>query len=719
MQINRVSKIKNLILVSLSALLISFIVHSNLFTVAKAVFKDIARGNQYERAEKVLSAEQRINETGGAEFVISGVTDYVQMLHLTLQQPTAEHIVVQVYGATGEGGQQLTHIGDILFFPEQQEGQMEIHQFIDGLVIRQVSPDSGVVDDIHIIPVDKAVINSNYMTTSTYIVNGLVSYYQQQGFAGAKKIITTFLLIVLCYILLKIRIPATFDKRLIYGGIGILDIIMGAVFAKIALQYSEFIAYRNSIICIGVLCILAVTFTAFFLFIRKTAIHRVYGFAGLMMGLVFMIALPVYQVPDEPTHLYAAYDLSNWVMGQGMAEDGEIAMRKSDYEMPVQTGQFTPQDYERYYSSFFEKSHCNTLVDTDCLAAQTWHYQYVMGALGITIGRLLGWGAVPTFMLGRFLSLLLFVTMVSYAIKKLPVGKMVMFTLALLPMTVQQSMSFSYDTVLIPVIFVTVSLSVRLAYCDDGEMNKGDYILLAVCAMACMPAKGHAYFLAGFLPILALLKKGNLSKTKRQRVWIILALALLSLVATTLLQNIIFPNLKEMPEGYVNYIEWADAEGYTIGGLLSQPVLLLKIVFRTITGYGPYYLETFLGNRLGWLEIYISNIGLQLLFFILVIACIPRKENTVQFSKSTRAVLWLVGILEIMFIFAGFLLAWTPVSEGAIAGVQGRYFIPAIVTILISFQGRWAKISENVDRPLGFALVATLCWVTVNVVSWI
>ena len=40
-----------------------------------------------------------------------------------------------------------------------------------------------------------------------------------------------------------------------------------------------------------------------------------------------------------------------------------------------------------------------------------------------------------------------------------------------------------------------------------------------------------------------------------------------------------------------------------------------------------------------------------------------------------------------MFIFAGLLLAWTPINTVLVQGVQGRYFIPVALPLLLGLGG--------------------------------
>ena len=685
--------------------------------MSKNILKDVVYGGHYDRDEKVIGASLWSEQANREGTVFRNVNEYVQTVTLQFEEPAVTDTTIQIYSASGDNMETRTHLADTTVYPGGTGCQIEIHKYVDNIVAYQTSPYSGNVADITPVKIAEAITNANYMNPLTYARISTKDYLLQNGMAPLKKIMVTFVLIMFTLFLMKRELPKKYDKRIVVAGTVLIDLMMAGWFVSRAMRQAAYPSYRNAILLMGMISVMAVTLVVYLLIIRRWELYRVYAIAGFLMGLVFMILLPVYQVPDETVHLNAAYEVSNWMMGEKLAEDGTIYMRPQDQQMEVQTGQFTPESYERYYSSIFEKANHDQVIKTNHEAAQTWHYQYVVSSLGITIGRLLGMGPGFTFLLGRLFSLIAFVAMTTYAIKKTPVGKMILFVLALLPMTVQQSMSYSYDAILIPTVFLTVALSLHLAYGDYSDISIGEYVVLTLSGIACTMAKGHAYFATAFLPLVVLLNRKNKQKREIRNVVIIALICLASFVVTYKIQGIIFPYTDTVPEGYQNYIAWADSEGYTIAGLLSHPAQLLKIIYHTITGYTPYYLETFLGNRLGWLELYLSDTCLQIIFFGLVLASVPRKDNPTQVSLGTSLALWGTGILEIMLIFAGFLISWTPITETAICGVQGRYFIPVAVLILMAFRGKFAKVSSRLDAPLCVTSVVMLCWVVTSVIS--
>lgn len=59
----------------------------------------------------------------------------------------------------------------------------------------------------------------------------------------------------------------------------------------------------------------------------------------------------------------------------------------------------------------------------------------ILSALGITIGRVLGLGAVPVYYLGRLFNFAGFVALAYFAVRFTPVGKRIFMVASCLPMT--------------------------------------------------------------------------------------------------------------------------------------------------------------------------------------------------------------------------------------------------------------------------------------------
>lgn len=116
-----------------------------------------------------------------------------------------------------------------------------------------------------------------------------------------------------------------------------------------------------------------------------------------------------------------------------------------------------------------------------------WHlnknnFQYLPPAIGMLIGQLIypSTGVMLTF--GRLFNLLFYIAAIYFAIKKAKFGKWTMTAVALLPMSLQQAVSVSYDVFFYTTIFFGFSLMTNLVT-HHGRLKRKDYlpVILVIC----------------------------------------------------------------------------------------------------------------------------------------------------------------------------------------------------------------------------------------------
>ena len=70
-----------------------------------------------------------------------------------------------------------------------------------------------------------------------------------------------------------------------------------------------------------------------------------------------------------------------------------------------------------------------------------------------------------------------------------------------------------------------------------------------------------------------------------------------------------------------------------------------------------------------------------------------------------------MSVITILFILTGMLLSWTPLSCSQIEGVQGRYFLPIALIMLLPLRGSRLRIGTGYDGHLLAALPAVYMFV--------
>lgn len=458
-----------------------------------------------------------------------------------------------------------------------------------------------------------------------------------------------------------------------------------------------------TLIMIGFLILICVVYTMINYF--QIDLWKVYILAGAFLGLLYLLIIPIYVVPDEPSHLYSAYQVSNSMFGIDMTEDGTIMMRRDDAECVLEAKNISRLYYDQYYDKVLNLSVKNDeMVSTANEPVSTYSYLYFISGFGITLGRLLQLATVPTYLLGALFNYLLFFFAVIYSIKKIPFGKTVVFLWALLPMTLQQTSSFSYDAIVFSLSVIIISLSLRLAYVEREKIKKNEWIVLFICVMLLAPVKGYALLPLCILPFLIFIKKRNEDK-KILYYTIGLAVGLVIIICTTIcFNNYGSANLNEDSDEEIVTI-YSGEQGFTIEYLIQHPMELFTIICNTIYKNGDFYFNTLLGNSLGWFELNIPLFSVLPYFVMLILAGMKRKEEALYLGKGEKVYLNMLAVMGISLACVGMLLTWTPITAEWIEGIQGRYFLPFIMLPFLTIRSNKIEVDADVDKKIIFSAV--------------
>lgn len=445
---------------------------------------------------------------------------------------------------------------------------------------------------------------------------------------------------------------------------------------------------------------------------RQIPMERIYLIAGLGMGLVFALIIPLMAAPDEPVHLYTAYDVSDTMLG---VHGDTVNMRAEDAQKYYKSTGLMRNDYVSQYDGIFGGITAKEIIPTNYDATGTPRYIYFPAALGLTVGRLLGLGTTLTYLLGRLFNMLMFVAAVYYAIKKMPFGKGVVFVWALLPIVLQQTSSFSYDAPIFSLSIVLIAATLNLVYAADEvslkqgvwKSRRGTVIVLLLSCLLLLPCKGHAFLPLVALPLMLLpglwrkhrdsiyALKEKIKPWMKVVFWGIAALVFVAvcLFAVRILQNVTAPeNINN------NYIEWADRNGYTVGYFIKKPISLIEILINTVWFKCDTYLNQMLGGSLGWIEIEVPWVFVIAFLLLLVYAALRREGDTQLISTGQRIWFLLVFAGICALALAGMLLYWTPNSMQTIEGVQGRYFLPALTLGVLALRTKKTTVSAEADN---------------------
>lgn len=475
-------------------------------------------------------------------------------------------------------------------------------------------------------------------------------------------------------------------------------------------DYNTFIKYYFLVIMAAVL--ITVFAVYYMLFIRPCRIENVFLVTVLAVGTIYGFLITPYMVPDEEYHIDMAYRYSNVLMGYGSAPDFTCLKRYEDAHR-VLTSAPSVKNYFHIYNNLFstaEDTHLEQVAASGNTGAML--FMHLPGVIGIILARVLQLGEVPLLVLGRWLGLLAFALMVYLGMKKLPFGKATLFLISIMPVTLQQVNSFSYDSVTLGCAFLYTCYVLYMAYSEE-KIKIRDMALLCILGIALVYCKQGAYSPFVFIFLLIPMKKFAGKKTY---LYSMLGLAG-AMILTFINKNLAVLTYVPDTSDYISDTMQAAGEAagqaaafipnYSLGYILQNPKAFLDVMTNTLFDRTDFYVQSLVGQQLGWVEILLSNL-VVIVFILLIAFSLFRVRGEKQYLTVGNK-WWILFVCAVSFglIMVGMLTQWTPITGTYVEGVQGRYFLPFLFILVLV--GRNSKIfhDKNIDRGLIMAACIT------------
>ena len=432
--------------------------------------------------------------------------------------------------------------------------------------------------------------------------------------------------------------------------IGILFVLLSGLYGGISALDAAAHFKDNLLFVLYELLFPASVITALFaalLWSRKSnRMYRAYAFSAMVLGVLYLAVMPGLSAPDELSHYSTAYRISSTMLFEDplIRPAGLTAVRASDYPLEDMNGVKTPEipedteelpevlgnpvkqttyravkDWEKRYA-FSTKPVASPIPDV-----KTTPVFYLPQAIGFSIARVLGLGAMGLLFLGKFLNLCCYVALTALAVRTAPIGKSWFAAAGLLPMSLHLAASLSYDAGLIGCVFLFTALVFKLAYGTE-EIRARE--LIALCALAAL--FGPCKLVYAPLILLALLIPARVFGGFGKKLLCILIL-LLSLVAAVLavnadvLEAYFFPAAAEQAGNVSADMSHA---GFTATELFSHPFFTLRMLVNSFSARLLNWGAEMIGMKLGNLDPLLGASGLQTLLFALGLVALTLADSS-------------------------------------------------------------------------------------------
>jgi len=464
-------------------------------------------------------------------------------------------------------------------------------------------------------------------------------------------------------------------------------IIICLYFFKIAISYispeintnketaNNFLIYYKYFIfdCVFILIILII-----FFIMKNISIEYLYLLTGLGIGLFYLLIMTPLSIPDEPHHYHSTHLLVNNLLLQ----ENKYISKSIYFDYSNLPGHYNASsEYIRFANEGIHR--VNNFIDVNIPKPYNIDFFicYLPQAFGVFIGRLLNLNFFGVFYLGRLTNLLFYIFCVFLAIKSVNEFKLPFFITGLLPMTLHQAASFSYDAFINGISIVFISYFIRILY-ETKKLQIKNIIILSITGILLAPAK-IIYFPIVLLVFLALPEYFGLKKSKGYILatgMIIIGIAMITLFNYNKLSV-----MTSQPEE----LNWEGQHNYKVSFILEHPLQTIKIFFNTFNSQVIYYFQSMIGRFLSGLTLAIPEWYVLTFSLILFSSVFYNKKRTWTPKYLHKGLFLLIIISVILLIILSMFLGWTSDIREIILGVQGRYFIPLIPLGLLFLRTRW------------------------------
>lgn len=440
-------------------------------------------------------------------------------------------------------------------------------------------------------------------------------------------------------------------------------------------------------------------------FVKRARLENILFVTLLFCGLVYNVLLTPQMVPDEAKHMDMAYRYSNELLGYGSLGDTVCLMRTEDAAMEF-TSSPSFGNYRNIYYGMFSRIQDRTMTETAVSSNIEGSFLlYGPAVLGMTLARLLSFGTVPMLLFARYMNLFVFALLTRAGMKRLPFGKVTMFVLAVLPVNIQQCTSFSHDAMVHGLLFFYCCICLQAIF-EEGRMTGQRVVLLELTAWFLVYCKNGSYLPLCLLPLLIPAAR---YAGRRRQIMVIGSLLAVPFLAFGMKHMQMVTGIVQTTEAtsVVSVGNGADyLTGYTLGYFLEEPLKLIYMIVNTILDKGGFYLESLVGQKLGWVEIEISMLVVFLFWFLLFLSVCDGRGEYVRIRKNQRFFMLFLCAGCTGLILLGMLLQWTPAGHVSIEGVQGRYFLPFMLIFLTACKDQGIYLKRQIDRGIVAAAAA-------------
>ena len=421
--------------------------------------------------------------------------------------------------------------------------------------------------------------------------------------------------------------------------------------------------------------------------IKKLKIEEIFLIISVPLCILFTFVMPVYRVPDEMQHYLRTISIIKGYFV--IPTDGMISAANNlaaSWLKPPFRGYFSPYITVTQFNNYLSS---NTLKYNVVGAAVYNPISYCFTVLGIWAAELFSNNLYIIFWGGRLANALGSTILLYFAIKIIPYGKGLILLISLLPMNLQERASFSADAI---TFAATVLLIAYILYLRSNQKQIGLSHGLCLYLLIILVASCKIVYVVFAGLILLLPDKQYVSK-RVARMYKAGGLVLAAVVSVGWLK--IASNYLQLTNGGGNSFE-------KISFILRHPIKYFKVIVFTTSENSITWIKEMIAYPLGHLEILINTkLFLVIIFILILYFGITLTLNRLHHCRNDYYVsfsLLFCSVAVFLLICTSLYLQWTkgtPDDISIISGIQGRYFLPILPSVMLAFIATKTRSTQN------------------------
>lgn len=421
----------------------------------------------------------------------------------------------------------------------------------------------------------------------------------------------------------------------------------------------------------------------------------------LIYLIPILFIIPALEVPDEPSHFYSSYNISQNLLDADIDNTLKVPKNFDCLNYAGIESHDVVEDMDKIFSCLKNEKNIkiNRMYNVSNNANKT-YAGYISTATGIKVADQFSNSPFVIFFSGRLFNMLISFIIIFFAIKITPKYKKILLFIATMPMFIQQICSVSYDAILNAICLFYFAYCIKLIY-NNKKVNVKDSIILILLLYIIYTIK--PVYLPIAILILFIPKENYKSILKKYLnfILIISSILLIDKFITSFVYTPIGDTTNVMKDKQLKY-------------LLNNPLNIFSIAVKTFKIYGTFYLQGLVGY-FGWFKFHLWNLFVY--FDILVLIALSLNEKNILYNKIKKnyilkKVLLLIMILiSVAGIFGAMYLYWSKYKLDYVDGVQGRYFLPLLpfaTLLIVSIKEKIIFKKETLYSFINIGLIETI-----------